>query len=850
MFARSRTEPAGCKVSSTSVNVLPPVVRQPSSRAATGSSSIDHFTKNSTRDSSIRRVSRDDDDDDDFSFSHQTTVEILSHVLNRRRQTSDVIVRTTTKSRPVAADGSLTYYHDDGPRRTVSVLPVWKPVTSGGLHKKSAGANQSRALGVIPPIRRHLAPSDVVDHVTPSGRLNSAAKTTKPSTHAGAQHGTDRSINSTIAVPSMWPAPSAAGNCVMTDIVEDVSDEDDEERDIAGMRSNTSSMSPVTAVSITMSSRATASSSVADWYGSLQAPQPPSNSPADRDSVTCASLGRRSTTASRSRPRGMPTTDDCTHDVRQSKRFSVAEWNRQKVLHLRRASLRRACLIGPQSNWMKSVAMKTKSNGDSPKNETRRTRANRKREPWPAARGFNAVSAQPPAEKMTAKNTTATESSWSSASNDVRRCCHRADEVEKRTDERRLVQRSEETFRNGRIESQMFVSKIRHQDGRKQNRQQPECSIKKPEYSGDYSFSQCQRLSPHSGDRSCQPHPPSSPTSHHHNHLQQQDAYDSGLDSDAKTADYINQSQAPDVVLAGLEKVTSALQLQHQHQQRQQQCGLTAVDEAAGGSHQSERSEESRDQSVNGNEGGADNDKNAAEEEHSARRCMKTELATIMSTSYDARQSEGTTGGHTRLTRKASLAEDRRGSFCRYELKNSSRRTTLTDSKSSTPALLEPQDYMTDFSRPVSSLSSSIPVDEITSLPGSPFYRQVLQRRSSSIDSSVMSRPGSDFLDVPILLVQPRDRSPSFVDLTETSSAAESPTELSPVCQLIEDTHGGPDLQQQVSRSSSTCLFVCDTLSMTMWANTSKRTAAGFPCDSAYAPDVRSDRDASITRAL
>jgi len=148
------------------------------------------------------------------------------------------------------------------------------------------------------------------------------------------------------------------------------------------------------------------------------------------------------------------------------------------------------------------------------------------------------------------------------------------------------------------------------------------------------------------------------------------------------------------------------------------------------------------------------------------------------------------------LSRKQSVPSgDCRGSYL-YRVPG--RRTTdaglLTyDSKSSTPALLEPVDLVTDCSRPVSSMSSSIAVDEITSLPGSPFYRQVLQRRSSSIDSSIMSRPGSDLLDVPIFLVQPRDRSPSMVSDIETPSAAESPI-TSPVCIVTEER----DLQHQV----------------------------------------------------
>jgi len=151
------------------------------------------------------------------------------------------------------------------------------------------------------------------------------------------------------------------------------------------------------------------------------------------------------------------------------------------------------------------------------------------------------------------------------------------------------------------------------------------------------------------------------------------------------------------------------------------------------------------------------------------------------------------------LSRKQSVPSgDCRGSYIYRVPACNSRRTTDTglptfDSKSSTPALLEPVDLITDCSRPVSSMSSSIAVDEITSLPGSPFYRQVLQRRSSSIDSSIMSRPGSDFLDIPILLVQPRDRSPSMVSDIETPSAAESPI-MSPVCVVTEER----DLQHQV----------------------------------------------------
>ena len=102
------------------------------------------------------------------------------------------------------------------------------------------------------------------------------------------------------------------------------------------------------------------------------------------------------------------------------------------------------------------------------------------------------------------------------------------------------------------------------------------------------------------------------------------------------------------------------------------------------------------------------------------------------------------------LSRKQSVPSgDCRGSYI-YRL--SGRRTTdvglsIYDPKSSTPALLEPVDLVTDCSRPVSSMSSSIAVDEITSLPGSPFYRQVgcvaqwAERRSLTL---TCARPAAD----------------------------------------------------------------------------------------------------------
>jgi len=43
-------------------------------------------------------------------------------------------------------------------------------------------------------------------------------------------------------------------------------------------------------------------------------------------------------------------------DAARRRYFSIAEWNRQKVLHLRRASLRRACLTGIPLSWTQLAA--------------------------------------------------------------------------------------------------------------------------------------------------------------------------------------------------------------------------------------------------------------------------------------------------------------------------------------------------------------------------------------------------------------------------------------------------------------------------------------------------------------
>ena len=127
------------------------------------------------------------------------------------------------------------------------------------------------------------------------------------------------------------------------------------------------------------------------------------------------------------------------------------------------------------------------------------------------------------------------------------------------------------------------------------------------------------------------------------------------------------------------------------------------------------------------------------------------------------------------------------------EMNGSDSSNQRSDSKSSSSAILLPEPQDIDFSRSQSSTSSSPIADELTSLPGSPFYRQVLRRRSSSIDSS-FSRPGSDFLEVPLLLAQPKDRSPSSAQFTD-ESLGDSPA-MSPI--FVTDDGHSSDLQHQV----------------------------------------------------
>ena len=137
----------------------------------------------------------------------------------------------------------------------------------------------------------------------------------------------------------------------------------------------------------------------------------------------------------------------------------------------------------------------------------------------------------------------------------------------------------------------------------------------------------------------------------------------------------------------------------------------------------------------------------------------------------------------------------------------------IWDSKSSTPALLEPAEF---DSRPHSCTSSladtslMLENDDIASLLGSPFPGSKsqgghpgLRRRSSSIDSAI-SRPGSDFLEVPqaIVAAASRDKVPCMLD-----SPGESPI-ASPV--PSDTPRYSEDLQHQVVHRISSDMMVPD----------------------------------------
>jgi len=773
-------------MTSSSKKVLPPVTRQPPS--TTDRSSRTRTTKTATIESEYamgsivgraRRTGRpvkrslpkctadrntargiavgtlDDDEEDDVvdDISHRTTVEILSNILSRRRQTSDVIVRTTSRSQKQSTNG-FGYR----PQRTVSVLPLQNLTThaTDGFFDHATSTGEVRhldhfgVLDVIPPIKKHPSTTtshDGVGRITDVGDVD-VLNTSKMALQAmqlgvGGGDATAGELDSfeleRNAVSPMADIPTTGGE--NSDKFEYADSDDDDEN--------------ITAISITMSNRATANSSVAGRYSSVRNKQRSSYGlrhvrhhqlHSEDHPSTCRGAAPRHPA---SRTDGLiGSSESRRHDDDDAilridhrsilGRFSVAEWNRQKVLHLRRASLRRTCLDcgPPQTDWRSAGT----------------------------------------AEKQT--STTTTSQARHVQPTDHNACGTRPTGIG-----------------NGATASKFISVGYPRSSSNDRKPQQQKQQLPHHMVSTEYSRQKCAKFPP--------PTPP-----HREGYYQkhsplprrfQQPPDDFLQDTNANHTNAKNTlHQTPDIILAELEKVTSALQLQQQ-QQQQQQCGVKNAD------HE-ERTVLGRDDTQSEDRGGNDKRVNRADNVQLLLidASVEAESKTVSSCCDDGVKMPGAMKGSL-IRRKSSLMADgeRRGStYVGRCFESNSRRTTLTDcSKSSTPALLEPQETFTDFSRPVSSWSS-IAVDEITSLPGSPFYnRQVLQRRSSSIDSG-MSRPGSDFLDVPILLVQARDRSPSMIDSTETTSSTtvDSPmTESSPVIQINEDGHSViTDLQQQV----------------------------------------------------
>ena len=107
---------------------------------------------------------------------------------------------------------------------------------------------------------------------------------------------------------------------------------------------------------------------------------PATSRPAHRDD-------QRSVRPSRTRD-GRDAAGRAEPDAARRRYFSIAEWNRQKVLHLRRASLRRACLIGIPLGWAQRTGpTDLPQSRDSATAKSRRRQANRHQKTTDCAAG-------------------------------------------------------------------------------------------------------------------------------------------------------------------------------------------------------------------------------------------------------------------------------------------------------------------------------------------------------------------------------------------------------------------------------------------------------------------------------
>jgi len=254
------------------------------------------------------------------SLCQQTTVEIRTE---QPLQCGDMVVRTAVRSRPVTSRLPRGASVRGG--RTVS-MPSWRPVNVD----VTSDTQHHPVLHVIPPI-------------------HDASTTTK--LDLGGELGSDEFEDVheiSISTPRTPQGDVGRGGC--------------------GRGGGATSS---TAISITLSGPATISDHRRRRM-SFVTPDfdPPPRSPRRFDPPGVSSQQKRAT----SRPvhaddrhpvRSSRTTRDAAAadaaaaaaaskaemDSARRRYFSIAEWNRQKVLHLRRASLRRACLIGIPLSW-------------------------------------------------------------------------------------------------------------------------------------------------------------------------------------------------------------------------------------------------------------------------------------------------------------------------------------------------------------------------------------------------------------------------------------------------------------------------------------------------------------------
>lgn len=239
------------------------------------------------------------------SICQQTTVEIHT---DAPLQCSDVVVRTAVRSRPVTARQPRASVHG----RTVS-MPSWRPVN---LDVANDSQHHHHTLRVIPPIPAAATPKICLDQVDEVGACQDFADVqeigvSSPKTHGDVARGCGLSSTAAISISLSGCATVVSGRR-MSHVTPDFDPPPPRRCDPPP---------PIVA--------------------SQQVYATPRQIHPDE---------RRPVRSSRSRD-GSDAANKADLDAARRRYFSIAEWNRQKVLHLRRASLRRACLIGIPLSW-------------------------------------------------------------------------------------------------------------------------------------------------------------------------------------------------------------------------------------------------------------------------------------------------------------------------------------------------------------------------------------------------------------------------------------------------------------------------------------------------------------------